>query len=100
VDVKLELGLTTKDINTQLFLRIFGHGASDGKERAEEDAKFTKLAADFANLVPEQEFSSADIQLFLLENRKSPAMAVQNVQEWILRSREEKGHHESGSFHV
>jgi chaperone BCS1 len=84
VDVKLELGLTTKDINTQLFLIIFEHDASDGKERAEEDAKFTKLAADFANLVLEQEFSPADIQLFLLENRKSPAMAVQNVQEWIL----------------
>ena len=91
VDVKLELGLTTKDINAQLFLRIFGRGALDGKEGA-EDAKFTKLAVDFANLVPEQEFSPADIQLFLLENRKSPAMAVHNVQEWILRSREEKGH--------
>ena len=76
VDLKLELRLTNKDINTQLFFSILGYRTLDQKEMAEENSKLRKLVADFRNLVPEYEFSLAEIQLFLLENRKSPTIAV------------------------
>jgi hypothetical protein len=105
VDIKLELGLTTHDINAQLFVTIFRCFASDDTEKAdkaeevaklkkveEKETELKKLAADFAGKVPEQEFSLAEIQLFLLRYRKSPAMAVQNVQDWVVKCREEKRH--------
>ncbi|KAH6667225.1 hypothetical protein B0J14DRAFT_629552 [Halenospora varia] len=50
-----------------------------------------KLMTEFANKIPEQEFSPAEIQSFLLEYRRSPHMAVENVQEWVVRTREGKG---------
>lgn len=91
VDVKLELGLTTRDINAQLFLKIFGCDTPNEEGKVKEEGKLRKLAAEFADKVPEKEFSPAEIQLFLVANRKSPTMAVQNLQEWIVRVREEKG---------
>jgi hypothetical protein len=62
------------------------------KKLGEEETELKALAADFARKVPEYEFSPAEIQLFLVGYRKSPAMAVQDVQEWVFRTREEKGH--------
>jgi hypothetical protein len=96
IDMKLELGLTTRGVNSQLFASIFRSNISD-KEKADseegkEETMLKQLAADFASKVPEDEFSPADIQLFLLRYRKSPAMAVQNVQEWVVRARMEKSH--------
>jgi chaperone BCS1 len=112
VDMKLELGLTTHEINARLFLSIFRSNVSDEKERAEDvevlrpkklevkETELKKLAADFATKVPEYEFSPAEIQMFLLGYRKSPAMAVQNVQEWVVKTREEKGHIKRADFLV
>ncbi|KAH6661756.1 hypothetical protein B0J14DRAFT_571426 [Halenospora varia] len=58
--------------------------------RAEDKIMLRKLATEFANKLPEQEFSPAEIQSFLLEYRRSPHMAVENVQEWVVRAREAK----------
>jgi chaperone BCS1 len=92
IDMKLELGLTTRDVNAQLFGSIFRSNFSDKEktesEKAKEKTALKQLAADFAARVPEYKFSPADIQLFLLGYRQSPAMAVQNVREWV----ELKGH--------
>lgn len=104
VDTKLQLGLTTYDINAQLFISIFRSNISDkrkGAEKAEvvrlkkleieSETELKALATDFARKVPENEFSPAEIQL-LVGYRKSPAMAVQNVQEWVVKCRKEKRH--------
>lgn len=102
--MKLELGLTIYDTNAQLFFTIFRSNVSDEKETVEkkevvklkkleaEETKLKELAVDFTSKVPEHEFSPAEVQLYLLGYRKSPAMAAQNVQEWVLRARQEKGH--------
>jgi chaperone BCS1 len=96
IDMKLELGLTTRDVNAQLFASIFRSNISDKEksesEKGKEKTMLKQLAADFASKVPEYEFSPADIQLFLLGYRKSPAMAVQNVQEWVVKAQEQKCH--------
>jgi chaperone BCS1 len=96
VDMKLELGLTTYDINAQLFFTIFSSNVSNKAKfknlEAEEETELKEMAADFASKVPEHVFSPADIQLFLLGYKKSPAMALQNVQEWLVRAQEERGH--------
>jgi chaperone BCS1 len=90
VDMKLELGLTTHDINAQLFFNTFERSAPNDKDKAEEDKELKEIAEEFANKVPENEFSPAEIQLFLVANRKSPAMAVHSLQGWIAKVREEK----------
>jgi len=49
-----------------------------------------KLIIEFINKIPEQEFSPAEIQLFLLEYRRSPHIVIENIQEWVIRTREGK----------
>jgi chaperone BCS1 len=61
----------------------------DGSRQVDE-VTLRKLMTEFANKMPEQEFSPAEIQSFLLEYRRSPHMAVENVQEWVVRTREGK----------
>lgn len=91
VDMKVELGLANRDISARLFSSmLLLDNAPDEEKGAEDKIPLEKLATEFAAMVPEQEFSPADIQLFLLEHRGSPYMAVQNVQGWIARIREEK----------
>ena len=80
VDMKVNLDLANQNINTQLFYAIFRRDAQDDREKADEDAKLRKQAVDFASKVPEQEFSPAEIQSFLLEYRELPYIVVQNVQ--------------------
>lgn len=91
VDIKLELGYTNKDINARLFCALFMRDDTlpDGSRQGDE-ATLRKLMTEFANKMPEQEFSPAEIQSFLLEYRRSPHMAVENVQEWVVRTREAK----------
>ena len=91
VDMKVELGLANRDINARLFTTMFLLDNAPDEGKGTEDKILVELATEFATIVPEQEFSPADIQLFLLEYRGSPHMAVQNVQGWMARIREERG---------
>ena len=59
VDMKVKLDLTNRDTNTQLFFNIFKYNELE-EEKAEEKT-LRKLAVDFANKVPEYEFSPAEI---------------------------------------
>ncbi|KAH9205187.1 hypothetical protein DL95DRAFT_397880, partial [Leptodontidium sp. 2 PMI_412] len=93
VDMKLELGYTNQDINARLFCALFmpDDTSTDGSQRGDEDM-LRKLMTEFASKIPEEEFSAAEIQLFLKEYRGLPHMAVENVQEWVVRTREGKKH--------
>ncbi|KAH7418669.1 P-loop containing nucleoside triphosphate hydrolase protein [Cadophora sp. MPI-SDFR-AT-0126] len=91
VDMKLELGYTNQDINARLFGALFMRDDTlpDGSQRGAEDT-LRKLMTEFARKIPEQEFSPAEIQSFLLEYKRLPHIAVENVQEWVVRTREGK----------
>jgi len=45
---------------------------------------------EFASKIPEKEFSQAEFQSFLLEYKRLPHMAVETVQEWVVKTREGK----------
>lgn len=90
VDMQIELGLTNRDINTRLFRHIFMHDNPSPGGKLTDEAVLRKLAGEFANKVPEQEFSPADIQLFLRKYRQSPHMAVENVEEWVMKTKDGK----------
>ena len=89
--MKLELGYTNQDINAQLFCAVFMRDDTlPDRSRRGDEVTLRKLMTEFANKMPEQEFSPAEIQSFLLEYTRSPHMAVENVQEWVVRTREGK----------
>jgi mitochondrial chaperone BCS1 len=91
VDIKLELGFTNQDINARLFCTLFMRD-NTLLDRGQQGDKVTlrKLMTEFITKIPEQEFSPAEIQSFLLEYRRSPHITVENVQEWVVRTRKAK----------
>jgi chaperone BCS1 len=93
VDKQVAFRLADKDIIAQLFCNVYSHSNNDVADegvQVEDDDIVEQLAADFADKVLQLEFSPAEIMSFLLEYRQSPSMAVENVQQWTIRMREEK----------
>jgi hypothetical protein len=60
------------------------------RSQGEEVRRIERLAKEFAARVPELEFSPAEILSFLLEYRQSPGEAIDNVEAWTTRIREER----------
>lgn len=101
VDKKVELGLADNKMTADLFCLVFKPAEGDvafaedaqlGENRKvhevtvsqkEEAERVERLAKGFAVKVPELKFSPAEIFSFLLENRKSPEEAIDNVEQLI-----------------
>jgi chaperone BCS1 len=112
VDKKVELGLADKKMTADLFCVVFKPVEGDvappknaqsdvlvGEDRkvheaarnqGEEVKRVERLAEEFAARLPELEFSPAEIVSFLLEYRQSPGEAINNVEAWTTRIREER----------
>jgi SpoVK/Ycf46/Vps4 family AAA+-type ATPase len=63
---------------------------------AEREAALLALANDFASKLPQQpEFSTAQLQAFLMSHKLAPVLAVSRVEQWLkeqrLREQEEQG---------
>ncbi|KAF7782089.1 hypothetical protein Agabi119p4_1465 [Agaricus bisporus var. burnettii] len=52
--------------------------------------RLNELAKKFADGIPEEEFSVADLQGYLLKNKAHPALAADGVLEWVERERKMK----------
>ncbi|KAG5717627.1 hypothetical protein E4T56_gene3769 [Termitomyces sp. T112] len=89
IDTKIQYKLATKEQAYALFMRFFGprtpaNGAiSSSVEKPVAPASITDLATQFAVQVPQHEFSTAEIQGFLLSCKKDPQCAVERAGEWI-----------------
>jgi mitochondrial chaperone BCS1 len=92
IDKKVELGLADNKMITDLFCLVFK--PIEGDVAFTEDAQVTVsqreeaervewLVKGFAVKVPELKFSLAEIFSFLLEHRKSPEEAINNVEQLI-----------------
>lgn len=57
---------------------------------SEDSARLRTLAKKFAELIPEHDFSPADLQDFLLMHKKDAAKAVQSLPEWMEHTHEER----------
>lgn len=57
---------------------------------ATEQSHIQRLATLFASQIPAEEFTTAELQGFLLGCKKQPVQAVQKVAEWVRAEREEK----------
>ncbi|KAJ7610380.1 P-loop containing nucleoside triphosphate hydrolase protein [Roridomyces roridus] len=102
VDRKIEYGLATSNQARALFVRFFPEERFPGVLSASDDEDATKakatpeqrslasLAEQFAQAIPDGEFSTADLQGYLLGFKTQPVEAVAGVKAWVEREREER----------
>lgn len=64
--------------------------AEAARKREATIARVEALAARFASLIPAHEFSPAEIQGWLLKNKRDPEKAVEGAEGWVAASRQEK----------
>ncbi|KAG6884774.1 hypothetical protein C0993_008377 [Termitomyces sp. T159_Od127] len=106
IDTKIQYKLATKEQAHALFMRFFGprspaNGATSSsveKSASPSSIPISDLATQFATHIPQHEFSTAEIQGFLLSCKKDPQCAVERVGEWIeseLSERREKAARET-----
>jgi len=57
---------------------------------SERQSAMVELAEKFASQVPEREFSTAELQGYLLSCKKNPERAVSGVDEWVEVERKER----------
>ncbi|KAK3303457.1 BCS1 N terminal-domain-containing protein [Chaetomium strumarium] len=60
------------------------------RKREETVAKVNVLAEQFAAKIPAHEFSPAEIQGFLLKNKRHPEKAIEGAEQWVINTRKEK----------
>ncbi|WQF84234.1 Putative AAA+ ATPase domain, ATPase, AAA-type, core [Colletotrichum destructivum] len=90
VDKKIEFQLADTGVITKLFCTVFEQSEQelpDAEKRANNNEEVQRLAIEFAGVVPEQEFSPADILSFLLANRGSPSSALNDAKRWVSQVR-------------
>jgi mitochondrial chaperone BCS1 len=64
--------------------------AKEAKKRADADARVEALARQFASKIPAHEFSPAEIQGYLLKNKRNPEAVVSGAESWVEETRKEK----------
>ncbi|QKX61641.1 uncharacterized protein TRUGW13939_08793 [Talaromyces rugulosus] len=88
VDKKILFKCADSYMAAQLFRKIFQKQPNEDKKLGDvgED-ELERLTKAFASQIPEEEFSPATIENFLLQHKHSPVHAVDGVQEWVVNER-------------
>ncbi|KAJ3453432.1 hypothetical protein MRS44_017679 [Fusarium solani] len=96
VDFKVEFQLADRGIAREIYRFMFGqHGRDVAEDGQPEgcDGEVERQAKEFAAMVPESEFSPAEIMSYLLRHRRCPAAAIKNCGQWadnLLREKKAK----------
>lgn len=112
IDRKFQYSLATKEQAAALFRRFYpekhtnilaemGHATPDASKysekilsaplpSSEKESILKRLSERFASYVPENEFSTAELQGFLLTCKQEPEKAVTGVTAWAEQVREER----------
>ncbi|KAK1836709.1 BCS1 N terminal-domain-containing protein [Podospora conica] len=64
--------------------------AERAREREVTLKRVEVLAGEFAAKVPAHEFSPAELQGYLMKNKKNPEAAVEGAAEWVVATRKDK----------
>lgn len=110
VDMKMHFTLAIRDQLKEMFMKMYAptrlskqritHGqrirakvAADVNESVKQltEEELLPLAEKFADLIPSQTFSPAEIQNFLIVRKDSPHMALEEVELWRNEELELKG---------
>ncbi|KAF2752704.1 P-loop containing nucleoside triphosphate hydrolase protein [Pseudovirgaria hyperparasitica] len=87
IDQMIELGLTTSEVNHDLFHNFYKQVC----ESAAENDNFynvSSLAKEFAGKVPQNEFSPAEVLSLFQENMRAPQAAVDGAEDWMAKIRQ------------
>lgn len=95
IDKKFQYKLATKEQATALFLRFFPNSCFPSESDNIVSSSFSEnriqeLADKFGQAVPTHEFSTAELQGYLLMWKKQPEGAVSAIYEWIEQERADK----------
>jgi hypothetical protein len=93
MDRKVEYKLSSRTQARALFTKFFSYPASTAPAASQltlSDSDISVLADNFASQLPELEFSTAQIQGYLLGHRLSPKTAAANVSDWVLGERADR----------
>jgi chaperone BCS1 len=85
VDLKVEFQLVDRAIAKEIYRFMIGQPESSIAETSQQegcDGKIERQADVFAAVVPESEFSPAEIMAYLLRHWKSPATAIKHCDQW------------------
>ncbi|XWW94490.1 hypothetical protein V2A60_002433 [Cordyceps javanica] len=85
IDLKIEVNLADFTTTAKLFKLMYEPVAGDKPLASGQAHALAQCATDFAALVPEFQFSSAQITSYLLQYRTSPAAALENAMGWVTR---------------
>ncbi|KAJ0415443.1 BCS1 N terminal-domain-containing protein [Aspergillus carlsbadensis] len=95
VDYKILFKLADRDLTQKMFCNFFSdaptdqRGLQDEKGLGGDDPKLQALSDAFADKIPENSFSPADIQGYLLQNSSAPEVAIAGAAEWVVKRLEE-----------
>lgn len=91
VDKMIEFGFANREMLQGLFQFIYTPLATESETAgvSQDGDAIRKLAAAFAERVPEMRFSPAQILSFLIEHKNSPQGAVEKVISWVQKEGEE-----------
>ena len=99
ISVRVAFEKATSEQARDIFMRMYWHEEdSREKSKSEKGVKATTveyahletLARQFGELVPDHIFSPADLQDFLLTRRKDPQRAIDELEEWKVKTVEER----------
>lgn len=86
VDLHIRFELPSREELKNLFLSLYScdrQGDQEKQELRNEKEKPETLAEQFSNNLPEGRFSIADVQEFLLQYKREPKKACENVAGWV-----------------
>lgn len=98
ISVRVAFTNATKVQAEEIFRRMYDdlpgemlrkEGAADTSIRS-SSSLLDDLAKQFAQLLPEKEYSPADLQDYLLVHKKDPVKAVRDLSRWMEEKNEEK----------
>ncbi|KAF8809901.1 P-loop containing nucleoside triphosphate hydrolase protein [Phlegmacium glaucopus] len=95
IDRKIQYKLATKPQAIALYNRFYPESHTTLKSNqdlssTEKISAIQRLAEKFAEGVPEHEFSTAELQGYLLTCKREPEQAVEGVGEWVVEERKER----------
>ncbi|KAG6815477.1 hypothetical protein H0H87_001452, partial [Tephrocybe sp. NHM501043] len=94
IDMRIQYKLATKEQALALFMRFFAPRSKPGStptrspsstssEKPPLESSIRELAAQFEAQIPQHEFSTAEMQGFLLSCKRDPHRAVSTVAAWV-----------------
>jgi chaperone BCS1 len=87
VDIHVRFELPSQEELQDLFLSLYSDMYQNAKfsleEQKREMIRMNEMALRFAECLPERQFSLAEIQGFLLQYKRRPEGACDNVRSWV-----------------